>query len=107
MSRHCNPLISQPGWKGLSVPALAQLYVDLLERLDLNGVTVIGSSFGGWVAAEIALLANRRVELRPRRFAETEDSGYPQPRRQPRLIEQAGTRERHGLQVDTPWAQPR
>jgi pimeloyl-ACP methyl ester carboxylesterase len=51
-----------PGWAGAarparldSVAALAMTYLDLLARLDLTDVAVIGSSFGGWVAAEMAI----------------------------------------------------
>lgn len=40
---------------------LAGAYVGLLDELDLTDVTVIGNSFGGWVAAEMALLASPRV----------------------------------------------
>jgi pimeloyl-ACP methyl ester carboxylesterase len=43
------------------VRALADLYGALLDRLDLTGVTVVGNSIGGWIAAEIALLASHRV----------------------------------------------
>jgi pimeloyl-ACP methyl ester carboxylesterase len=43
------------------VRALAGLYVDLLDELDLADVTVVGNSIGGWVAAEIALLASPRI----------------------------------------------
>jgi pimeloyl-ACP methyl ester carboxylesterase len=44
-----------------STRALAAAYVDLLDELGLSDVTVIGNSFGGWLAAEIALLASPRV----------------------------------------------
>jgi L-ascorbate metabolism protein UlaG (beta-lactamase superfamily)/pimeloyl-ACP methyl ester carboxylesterase len=44
-----------------SVPALARLYNGLIEQLGLDDVTVIGNSFGGWTAAEIALLRSPRV----------------------------------------------
>ena len=61
-------LPTHPGFAGTPKPAgltgvadLARTYVDLLDRLDLTNVTVIGNSFGGWVAAEIALLASPRV----------------------------------------------
>jgi len=57
-----------PGFNGAPRPddvtdvrALADLYVALLEHLDLTDVTVVGNSIGGWVAAEIALLASPRV----------------------------------------------
>jgi pimeloyl-ACP methyl ester carboxylesterase len=59
---------TNPGWNGTprpddlaDVPSLAELYVALLDRLDLSDVTVVGNSIGGWVAAEIALLASPRV----------------------------------------------
>ena len=38
------------------MPGLARLDVQLLADLGLTGVTVIGNSIGGWIAAEIALL---------------------------------------------------
>lgn len=40
---------------------LAAAYLALLDRLDVSDVTVIGNSFGGWLAAEIAMLASPRV----------------------------------------------
>jgi pimeloyl-ACP methyl ester carboxylesterase len=53
---------THPGWDGTvrpddldCVPALAAVYLDLLGHLGLNDVTVIGTSFGGWVAAQTAL----------------------------------------------------
>ncbi|SEC79452.1 Pimeloyl-ACP methyl ester carboxylesterase [Amycolatopsis tolypomycina] len=61
-------LPTHPGFAGTpkaesltGVAALARLYVDLLDRLDLTCVTVAGNSFGGWLAAEIALLKSPRV----------------------------------------------
>jgi pimeloyl-ACP methyl ester carboxylesterase len=44
-----------------SVPGLAALYLRLLDDLDLDGVTVIGNSIGGWIAAEIAATASARI----------------------------------------------
>ncbi|WP_349899240.1 alpha/beta fold hydrolase [Parafrigoribacterium soli] len=44
-----------------SIRQLAAVYVTLLEALDLSDVTVVGNSIGGWIAAEIALLASPRV----------------------------------------------
>jgi pimeloyl-ACP methyl ester carboxylesterase len=44
-----------------SIPALAALYSTLLDQLDLQDVTVIGNSIGGWITAEIALLKSPRV----------------------------------------------
>ncbi|MFH8403830.1 alpha/beta fold hydrolase [Streptomyces sp. NPDC018019] len=53
---------THPGWDGTvrpgdldSVPALAAVYLDVLGRLGLEDVTVIGTSFGGWVAAQTVL----------------------------------------------------
>lgn len=43
------------------IGALAQLYAGLLDELDLVDVTVVGNSIGGWVTAELALLASPRV----------------------------------------------
>jgi pimeloyl-ACP methyl ester carboxylesterase len=45
----------------VSTRDLAAAYVGLLDELDLGDVTLIGNSFGGWVAAEIALLDSPRV----------------------------------------------
>jgi len=57
-----------PGFGGTPRPArldsvrkLAEVYRDLLDHLDLAGVTVVGSSIGGWIAAELALAASERV----------------------------------------------
>ncbi|TVT59329.1 alpha/beta hydrolase [Amycolatopsis rhizosphaerae] len=53
---------THPGWDGTDrpadldgVPALAAVYVDLLAHLRLTDVTVIGTSFGGWVATQTVL----------------------------------------------------
>ena len=44
-----------------SIAALAVLYGNLLDRLGLEDVTVVGNSIGGWIAAELALLHSPRV----------------------------------------------
>jgi pimeloyl-ACP methyl ester carboxylesterase len=44
-----------------SIKGLAQVYSAFLDDLSISGVTVIGNSVGGWIAAELALLANPRV----------------------------------------------
>lgn len=50
----------RPDW--LSNPAgLAQLYSRLLDELGVDSVTVVGSSIGGWIAAELALVGNDRI----------------------------------------------
>jgi pimeloyl-ACP methyl ester carboxylesterase len=43
------------------VQGLAQLYATYLAELSLEDVVVIGNSVGGWVAAELALLAPERL----------------------------------------------
>ncbi|WP_437278310.1 alpha/beta hydrolase [Sorangium sp. So ce375] len=50
----------RPQWLS-TIAGLAQLYRALLDELDLVDVTVVGSSIGGWVAAELALLQSRRI----------------------------------------------
>jgi pimeloyl-ACP methyl ester carboxylesterase len=44
----------RPEWFD-SIDDLAFAYLDLLERLDLREVLVIGSSMGGWIASAMAL----------------------------------------------------
>jgi pimeloyl-ACP methyl ester carboxylesterase len=44
-----------------SMSALARLYVALLDSLELEDVTIVGNSIGGWIAAEIALTGSPRV----------------------------------------------
>jgi pimeloyl-ACP methyl ester carboxylesterase len=43
------------------IRSLASLYAVLLQALSLEGVTVIGNSIGGWIAAELGLLKDPRV----------------------------------------------
>jgi pimeloyl-ACP methyl ester carboxylesterase len=57
-----------PGFDGTPRPealhdmaGLAAAYRDLLDRLELDDVTVVGNSIGGWIAAELALLGSPRV----------------------------------------------
>jgi pimeloyl-ACP methyl ester carboxylesterase len=59
---------THPGFAGTPRPpalttirGLAQTYVALLDQLDLEDVTVIGNSVGGWIAAEMGLIADPRV----------------------------------------------
>src|SRR3954466_1108096 len=61
-------LPTHPGFGGTpkpeglnSVPDLARRYVEQLDELALADVTVLGNSFGGWLAAEIALQHSPRV----------------------------------------------
>jgi pimeloyl-ACP methyl ester carboxylesterase len=41
---------------------LAFHYAEVLDRLALDRVLLVGSSFGGWVAAELAMLVPDRIE---------------------------------------------
>jgi pimeloyl-ACP methyl ester carboxylesterase len=50
----------RPDWLA-TVPTLARVYARLLETLDLRNVLVVGNSIGGWVGAELALLAPDRL----------------------------------------------
>ncbi len=59
---------SHPGFGHSSRPAdfdtvydLVHLYLDLLEALPYEKVTLLGFSFGGWLAAEIAAACCHRV----------------------------------------------
>jgi pimeloyl-ACP methyl ester carboxylesterase len=59
---------THPGFAGTPRPdalstvrGLAELYTRLLDSLDLSGVTVVGNSIGGWIAAEMALIAPSRA----------------------------------------------
>ncbi len=60
---------SHPGFGGSKRPRdfgtmydLVQLYLEFLDTLPAGPVTLMGLSFGGWLAAEIAVKAGRRVE---------------------------------------------
>src|SRR5258708_39708077 len=50
----------RPEWFD-SIDDLAFAYLDLLERLDLRDVLVIGSSMGGWIAPAMALRDTTRL----------------------------------------------
>jgi pimeloyl-ACP methyl ester carboxylesterase len=40
---------------------LAFHYLDLLDELGLEGAHLVGASFGGWIAAEVATMASHRL----------------------------------------------
>lgn len=44
-----------------SVDDLAYLYLDLLDTLDIKDALVVGASFGGWIALEMAVRNTRRI----------------------------------------------
>ena len=50
----------RPAWCR-TIHDIAYLYLDLLDRLDLREATLVGSSFGGWVALEIAVRSGARL----------------------------------------------
>lgn len=59
---------THPGFNGTPRPdslaniaGLAGLYAPLLDELDLNDVTVVGNSIGGWITAEMAIIGSPRV----------------------------------------------
>ena len=57
-----------PGFAGSAIPGhfdgmedLVYCYLDLMDALDLQDVIVLGTSMGGWLAAEIAVRHARRI----------------------------------------------
>jgi pimeloyl-ACP methyl ester carboxylesterase len=44
-----------------TVHDIAYLYLDLIDRLDLRDTTLVGASFGGWVALEMAVRSEARL----------------------------------------------
>jgi pimeloyl-ACP methyl ester carboxylesterase len=59
---------SHPGFGHSSLPDtfdsaddLAYFYLDLLDELDLSEVVLMGCSFGGWIAAEMAVKCCHRL----------------------------------------------
>jgi pimeloyl-ACP methyl ester carboxylesterase len=59
---------THPGFGGSELPNgmntvddLAYFYLDLLDALDLRNVTLVGVSFGAWIAAEIAVKSTERL----------------------------------------------
>lgn len=69
LSRHFSVFLpSHPGF-GLSdlprefnaIDDLAYFYLDFLEQQNLRDVMLVGSSFGGWLAAEIAIRNTSRI----------------------------------------------
>jgi pimeloyl-ACP methyl ester carboxylesterase len=47
-------LSDEPGWLE-NIHDVAYFYLDFLEHLELDNVTVVGSSMGGWMAMELAV----------------------------------------------------
>ena len=69
MSEHAYVVVpTHPGFDGTarpestdSVADLATAYLDLIDELGLNGVMVVGSSIGGWIASEMSLRDNHQT----------------------------------------------
>lgn len=51
---------ARPAWMR-TVGDIAYLYLDLIDRLALDDVILVGSSFGGWVALEMAVRSTARL----------------------------------------------
>jgi pimeloyl-ACP methyl ester carboxylesterase len=49
-----------PAWLD-TISDLANFYLDFLDRLDLKGVHLMGSSLGGWIAADLAVRNSSRL----------------------------------------------
>jgi pimeloyl-ACP methyl ester carboxylesterase len=49
-----------PDWMS-TVDDVAFFYLDLMDQLDLRDVVLVGPSFGGWIAAEIAVRTTERM----------------------------------------------
>jgi pimeloyl-ACP methyl ester carboxylesterase len=49
-----------PDWLD-NIQDLTRFYLDFLDQLDLSNVDLVGSSLGGWVAAELAVRNTRRL----------------------------------------------
>jgi pimeloyl-ACP methyl ester carboxylesterase len=49
-----------PEWLD-TIGDLANFYLDFLDQLDLRGVHLVGSSLGGWIAAELAVRNSARL----------------------------------------------
>jgi len=75
-SPHCSPSTiktvcsrrTHPGFGGTlrpdslqTIAGLAATYVALLDALELDDVTVIGKSIGGWITSDMALLDSPRI----------------------------------------------
>jgi pimeloyl-ACP methyl ester carboxylesterase len=51
----------EPEWLE-NIHDVAYFYLDFLKKLDLSGVTVVGSSMGGWIAMEMAVRDTSRIK---------------------------------------------
>jgi pimeloyl-ACP methyl ester carboxylesterase len=51
---------SRPAWMR-TISDIAYLHLDLIDRLALKDVLLVGASFGGWVAMELAIRSTERL----------------------------------------------
>ena len=69
LSKRCRMLApSHPGFGNSGLPDwldsaddIAHLYLELLDRLNLDKVDMVGCSIGGWIAAEMATKSPERI----------------------------------------------
>lgn len=69
LARHARVMApSHPGFGASEQPKsfdtiddLAYFYLDLLDTLELNDVTLVGNSLGGWIATEMAVKCTSRI----------------------------------------------
>jgi pimeloyl-ACP methyl ester carboxylesterase len=54
-------LSDEPEWLE-NIHDMAYFYLDFLEQLKLTGVTLVGTSMGGWIALEIAVRDTSRLK---------------------------------------------
>lgn len=54
-------LSDEPEWLD-DIHDLAYFYLDFLQRLGLENVTLVGNSLGGWIAMEIAVRNSARIK---------------------------------------------
>ena len=51
-----------PGARMTTIDDIAYLYLDLIDAMKLRNVLLVGASFGGWVAAEMAIKNCRNID---------------------------------------------
>ena len=69
LARHCRVIAPvHPGFGASGDPGdmnrpddLAYFYRDLIDKLDLDALTIVGASFGGWIAAEMVTKSTEKV----------------------------------------------
>jgi pimeloyl-ACP methyl ester carboxylesterase len=44
-----------------TIGGLARVYAALIDKLELDGASIMGHSIGGWIAAELGLLVSARI----------------------------------------------